>query len=421
MRKILLTSFCIMFVCPFEVSAQTETQIDQISIDIEEVVILQTNKPKSVQERLDQASKRQRLAPAESFAKVYADFKNKLQEKIGLSYSADVSILGQRGSPNGKGTPWQTQYYGSANWDMFSNEIGSGSLQLAYTNVQYWGKSGNDLDNRLGVVSSVNDYTSNAHYFDQLSYTHQMPGKADFLSFTIGQFPIYSFDGSQYNSNQQINFINYALSQNASSSYPSASLGGYLTIAPNSEWTFVVGAQDATNISGSKIDTHHLHNKRFTSFVSISYTPMIENLGEGQYSILLYNQPGVALQPENSNGWSVNLAQNIGKKWSVFARFNGSTHVEPIKQSYVIGGVYNNPLNRNPLDQIGLATAFNKLNKTVNGPGTRSFETVFEGYWAWGISNFITITPDVQFYLNPGLDTNNKTATVASIRATFMF
>ena len=148
---------------------------------------------------------------------------------------------------------------------------------------------------------------------------------------------------------------------------------------------------------------------------------MIENLGEGQYSILLYNQPGVALQPENSNGWSVNLAQNLGKKWSVFARFNGSTHVEPIKQSYVIGGVYNNPLNRNPLDQIGLATAFNKLNKTVNGPGTRSFETVFEGYWAWGISNFITITPDVQFYLNPGLDTNNKTATVASIRATFMF
>ncbi len=413
MKKNLLTGICfgVVVFCfaTSEAAAQTET------------VSLQTNKPKSVQERLEHAAKRHALAEPESFAKAYADFKKDLQDKMGLSYSADISIMGQRGAPNGKGTPWQTQYYGSVNWDMFTSKIGSGSLQFAYTNVQYWGKSGNDLDNRLGVVSSVNDYTANAHYFDQLSYTHQLPGELDWLSVTVGQFPMYTFDGSQYNSNQQINFINYALSQNATSSYPSASLGGYVTIAPNSDWTFVVGAQDATNISGSKINTHHLHDKRFLSFASISYTPTIKGVGTGQYSLLIYNQPSVALQPENSNGWSINLAQNFGEKWGVFARINGSTHVEPIKQSYVLGGVYNNPFNRNALDQIGLAAAVNKLNKTVNGPDTRSVETVFEGYWAWGLSNFMTITPDIQFYLNPGLDKDNKTATVASIRATFMF
>lgn len=113
--------------------------------------------------------------------------------------------------------------------------------------------------------------------------------------------------------------------------------------------------------------------------------------------------------------------QNFGKL-GLFARINGaSDSPETIKQSYVLGGVYNNPLNRNALDQIGLAVAMNKLNKGVNGSGTRSVENVFEAYWVWGISNFLTITPDIQFYVNPGANQKVHTATVASLRATVMF
>ena len=92
-----------------------------------------------------------------------------------------------------------------------------------------------------------------------------------------------------------------------------------------------------------------------------------------------------------------------------------------IKQSYVFGGVLNNPFNRNSLDQFGLATAINKLNKSANGPGTRSWETVLESYMALGISSFATLTPDVQFYINPGATTKHDTATVVSLRATLMF
>ena len=98
-----------------------------------------------------------------------------------------------------------------------------------------------------------------------------------------------------------------------------------------------------------------------------------------------------------------------------------SNSPEEIEQSYSLGIVYNNPLNRNPLDQIGFAGAVNKLNKSVNGEGSRSVENVLEAYWAWGISNFMTITPDIQFYINPGLNTKSRTATVSSLRATLMF
>ena len=363
------------------------------------------------------------LAAENSAEKKYADFKQWLNQKAGLTYSLDISFLGQRAAPNGKGTPWQTQYYGTANWDMFSSDtIGSGSVQIAYTAVRYWGKSAQAINNRIGVISAFNDYTTNANYFDQLSYTHQLAGTLDGVSVTLGQFPMYNFDGGSYNANQQINFLNFALSQNASDTYPSASLGGYLTIAPNETWSFSAGLQDAHNISGESISIHKFGKGKYTAFGSITFSPVIEGLGQGTYSFLYYNQPSVSEQPGTSNGWSLNLQQNLGKKLAVFGRINGASNSpESITQSYVLGMVYNNPLNRNALDQIGFAGAVNKLNKSVNGAGTRSVENVLEAYWAWGISNFLTLTPDIQFYINPGANPGHHTATVSSLRATLMF
>ncbi len=351
----------------------------------------------------------------------YANFKNELAQKTGLSFGLDISFLGQRGNPSGKITPWQVQYYPYFNWNMFDSSIGSGSLQFSYTAVRYWGNNATNLGENLGVVSAVNDYPSNSNSFDQLSYTHQMPEKLDWLSVTLGQFPMYNFDGTAYNSNQQINFLNYALSQNASSAYPLASLGGFLTITPNEDWSFVVGFQDANNVDGTKIDTHHLGDHKYTSFISATYNPTIMNQS-GQYSIMLYNQPSVQSQPTESNGWSINMQQFINEKVALFGRINGtSSSEEEIKQSYVLGGVYNNPFDRNSLDQFGLAVAVNKLNKSMLPQNTRSVESVIEGYYAFGISNFMTLTPDIQVYINPGQDPSNNLALVGSVRATLMF
>ena len=379
---------------------------------------------KSVKKRLDHADFRAKMEAAD-WVKDYNQMKQALADKTGITYSLDISALGQRGAPNGKITPWQFQYYGTVSWNIFkSDTFGTGSVQAAYTAVRYarGPRNGNTLSSNIGVISSVNDYGDNENNFNQLSYTHQFGGKMNVLSVTLGQFPISNFDGGAYDSNQQVNFLNLALSQNGSSTYPTASLGGYISLTANEEWSFTAGMQDATNISGNRITTKHWGDRKFTSFISASYSPTWEGVGSSEISVLFYNQPGVEEQPGTSNGWSVNVSQNIGEKWAVFARVNGAVHSpETIKQSYVLGGVYNNPLGRNPLDQIGVAVAVNKLNKKVNGPGTRSVESVFEAYWAWGISSILTITPDIQFYVNPGENQKSNTATVASIRATLMF
>ena len=357
------------------------------------------------------------------FGDEYAEFKNKLNKDYGLNYAVDVSFMPQRGAPNGDKTAWQTMIYPSFSWTTFNNEYGTGTLNFAYNIVRYGGSSASRIGNNIGVVSGINDYTTKSNSFDELYYTYQLGGKADWLTLALGQFPIYNFDGTDYDSNQQVNFINFALSQNASSTYPTAGVGTYVQITPNDEWSFVLGGQDASNVEAISVRVNDLKDKHFTSFAYASYTPTIKKLGQSEISVLLYNQPGVKEQPETTNGWSLNISQNIGEKFAIFGRVNGvSGNTAEINQSWVLGGVYNNPLNRNPLDQIGLAFAYNKVDeKAVGSNLSSSSEKVIEAYWAWGISKWATITPDIQFYIDPAQNSKSDYGTVLSLRATLFF
>ena len=379
-------------------------------------------KSKSAQQRAE-ISKLRRNLRFSSLGNEYTAFKNALSKDYGFDFSFDVSYMGQRGAPSGKNSAMQTIYYPSFVWTMFNNDYGNLSLNGAYNAVRYGGISAEKLGSRLKTVTQINDYETPSNAFDEMYLAYQLGGKWDWLTIALGQFPLYNFDGTAYDSNQQVNFVNYALSQNASSTYPTASLGSYVQIAPSSAWNIALGAQDATNLEGISIKTNKLHEEHYTTFGSFSYTPTISGLGSGQYSVMLYNQPGVEGQTETTNGWSINLSQNIGEKFNIFARVNGVTgHVAEINRSWVLGWVYNNPLDRNPLDQIGFAVAYNEIDKKAVGSDLKhNNEKVIETYWAWGISKWMTVTPDVQFYIDPAENSKSDYATVFTLRTTFFF
>lgn len=379
--------------------------------------------PKSAKQRIA-ANQERRNNSSESFLQDYADFKNRMSKEHGLDFGGDVSFMGQRGAPSGHKTAFQTIISPYLTWQTFNNEYGVGTLNMSYNIVRYnGGINGNELGSNIGVVTGINDFGDRSNAFDELNYSYQLGGNWDWLTITAGQFPMYNFDGSTYNSNQQVNFINEALSQNASSTYAIAGVGTYATITPTDEWSFTLGAQDASNIEGISVRTNHLSDENYTTFGSLTYSPTIQNLGTGQYSVLLYNQPAVEEQPETTNGYSFNFSQDLGSKWNVFARLNGvSGHTAEVNQSYVLGAVYLNPLERNPLDQIGFAVAYNKIDEQAVGePLNNSSEKVLETYWAWGVSKWMTITPDIQFYIDPAQNPKSDYDTVFSLRTTFFF
>ena len=352
----------------------------------------------------------------------YTAFKNKLSKDYGLSYNLDYSIMPQRTSPNGEHYAFQSLLAPSIAWTAFNNSYGTGVLNASYYSVYYGNTNANDIQGNAGMVTPINDYGSDEQEFADLYFTYQPSGNYNWLTFGLGQYSVYNFDGTDYNSNQQINFINYALSQNASATYSDAGLGAYVQATPGN-WQMVAGFADATNIEAPSIRFNHLDDKHFTTFAQIGYNPQICGLGKGQYSILLYNQPYVHLQQQTTNGWSFNAQQNIGEKTALFARINGVTGEQAVvNQSYVLGGVYNNPLERNELDQIGLAYAYDKIDADAVGENlAHDAEHIIEAYWAWGISKWATLTPDIQFYIHPALNQNSDYGTATSLRLTVMF
>ena len=339
---------------------------------------------------------------------------------LGIDVGVDISYLAQRVSPNGNQTAIQGVYYPYLTWNLFKDRtLGSGQLNVNYTFVRYWGTQASLLQTRANLATAPNDYAANQEFFSQFSYTHTLPGKWDFLSLTVGQFPLYNFDGTTYLDNQQTALMNFALSQNATSAYPSASFGGYVQ-AQNTDFTLAAGYQDATNITGQTIQLDTAFDGKYTLFGSLSWTPQFK-LGAGQYSVLYYYQPSVQKQTENINGWSVNMQQNIGTKWAVFGRANGVNHsVTGVENSFALGAALLNPLERNSQDAILLGVAYNRLSEAGLGYPTymHTAETAVELQWIWGIGKLITLSPDLQIYPRAGLNEKNQFTTVIGLRTT---
>lgn len=352
---------------------------------------------------------------------LYERMKNDLSKNYGIDYNLDYSLMGQRTSPNGKSNAVQSYFAPSLSWTTFNNRYGTGILNLSYNSIFYGNHNAQDLQNRSGLVTDINDFNEEQQSFSGLYYTYQLPERYNWLTIGAGQYTLYSFDGNDYNNDQQQTFINYALAQNGSATYADAGLGAYVQATPGN-WLFVTGFQDATNIAAPSIRFNHLDDKHYTTFAQVGYNPQLK-WGAGQYSIMLYNQPYVKEQPQSTTGWSLNMQQNIGQKLAIFGRINGvSGNMVSIKNSYVAGIAVNNPLNRNPLDQIGLAYAYNDIDETAVGEKiSHSAEQIVETYWAWGISKYATITPDLQFFVHPALNHKSDYGTAVSLRMSVFF
>ena len=129
------------------------------------------------------------------FGQDYLDAKKWITDKLGLQAGVDISYTAQRLAPGGKQTAIQGIYYPYVTWTLFQDKAwGSGVVNFNYNLIRYWGQQASVLQSRGHLANAFNDYPSNMDLFSQLSYTHTLPGKWDWLSVTAGQFPIGNFD-----------------------------------------------------------------------------------------------------------------------------------------------------------------------------------------------------------------------------------
>jgi carbohydrate-selective porin OprB len=133
-------------------------------------------------------------------------------------------------------------------------------------------------------------------------------------------------------------------------------------------------------------------------------------------------ETSVPQQPSQSQGISFSATQDIDARYGVFLRANNASgHAMPIETSVAFGAIVNDPFHRNHLDQAGIGLAWNKTNLSAVQEPVRRSEQLAELYYNFAVFKAMSVTPDVQVYVNPALAPQTSVAAVFTLRTTFNF
>jgi hypothetical protein len=331
----------------------------------------------------------------------YLAFKKSISDQYNFDFFIDFSLFAQFGS---SGHPvWAAVYYPGFSWRPFTDTtIGSGEINFTTGFQNYFGHNTVQQATELGLISLANDWTTDNFTWSTLTYTHTLPGSLNWLSIGGGSYNLFSFDPSLYAANAQTTFISFSFAQDATQTFPNAGVGGYVKAKPNDQFLIAGGVQNATNLRGNGLNTYGYDTDRLLGWGNLQWTPKITGLGDGIYSLLIYDQPAVPVLTSQSTGVSFSASQELAdEKWGVWARINNATGSQiPIRSSYDAGAAVNDPFVRNPSDQIGFGLGWNKTNYQNTGGGVRGGEWVNEIYYRYQVVKAMSLTPDVQVFWN---------------------
>lgn len=350
--------------------------------------------------------------------------KQTISNDYNLDLSIDFSFFPQWGT---SGKPvYAAIYYPSATFRPFTDTpVGSGEIEVTTAHQTFF--TTNDTNTQaahLHLISFANDWTQDDFYWSTVAYTHTLPGSMNWLSFTVGQYNLFSFDPNEYAANAQTSFISYSFAQDATQTFPNAGFGGYASVkTPDGRFNFAGGVQGGTDLDGGVLTTNGFDHCRLVDWGNAQWTPTVSGLGDGIYSLLIYEQPFVPMVSHSSTGVSLSISQELTDRYGTFLRVNNATGPGiPIRTSYAGGAVWNNPIERNPADQAGLALGWDKTNhQAVGTTGVRDGEWVAELFYKATIFKGMNLTPDVQMFWNPGLTLNAGPVAVFTLRTTVSF
>ncbi|HEY1258682.1 MAG TPA: carbohydrate porin [Stellaceae bacterium] len=352
----------------------------------------------------------------------YLGWKEQLQQQYHIEYSVELSLLPQWASPRGGFGGLDFIWSPGLSWQPFADSgIGSGKVTFWAQQNQFWaGPNTTVFQERAGLLTPPSDWGPNATDYAVLTYTHTLPDDWRWLSATFGQYSFSAYDGNEYAGN----FINYALAQNATSTYVSGDLGRLSPSRSTGAGRGLVlagGFQGAANFSGSSFMTRGLASGKEAYFGAARWSPNV--LAGGVYGLLWYSQPALpSLETTASRGLSFSAVQNVDHDWGLFLRANTvSGRSSVIAGSVAWGVVRNDPFRRDPLDRVGFGLVWDKTNLAAVAAPARPAEWISEICYDYTIFKGLRVTPDIQYYFDPALTPHSGPIAVFTLRTTLVF
>lgn len=358
-------------------------------------------------------------------AEVY--FNPELYEGKGVS-----STYGMAGFPNG-----EAQKNGS--WD-----FGYGDARLFLRQVIGLGGATEHIDADQNQLAGMEDISR--------------------VTLTAGKFSATDiFDNNTYSHDPRGQFFNWALMDSAAWDYPANTRGytqGFAVELNQEHWALRYGAFLVPMTPNSNDLTFHGFNNLGQVIELEERYKLGSNPGKARFLAFLNRDRGADFADalalgddintamaeqrqwgDNKYGFAVNLEQQVMENVGAFARLswnNGATEdfmFTQIDESLAGGVSLDGKMWGRPEDVIGIGGAVNGVSSEQRkaledgyygimlGDGTLSYspEAIFETYYAFHFLQYATLSPDYQFALNPGYNTDRGPVNIFAVRLHLQF
>jgi porin len=326
--------------------------------------------------------------------------------------------------------------------------IEGGSLYMLTEGV--WSKSAGVDGSSAGSFFGVNGDARDRRSTDitELWYEHRFLdeslhlrlGKMDLTAGFEHRICPAGFDFSAYANDEHTQFLNNALIHNPTIPFPDYGLGLAVHYVPASICYLSAAVADArADLRETGFDTTFHKQDHFFYIVETGFTPRLESANgplQGAYRAGLWYDPQDKERFSNGQtsqddaGFYVTVDQMLHRENSepedtqglgVFSRYGwADSKVNEIADSWSIGLQYQGPVPGRDEDVLGLGFAQGFFSDQASG-FTEDYESMWELYYSAQLTDWMALSPGIQYVTNPGGDESVADAVVFGVRMQVSF
>ena len=379
---------------------------------------------------------------------------NEALEPSGIDFALSLANIYQLNAKGGTSTHrrqgrWTGRYDLEMNMDLNKLAgIEGGSIYMHSRGS--WSRQDIDVTS-FGSAFGANGVADGREAFNIIELWYEQSFTDDTLRLRIGKLDMtggfecrgcpVSFDGNMYANDECCQFLNAALVNNPTIPFPDYGLGAIIHWSPIEHWYLSVGAADAqADKCETGFDTTLHDEDYFVYMVETGITPQLDSANgplQGAYRVGVWYDPQPKANSDESKtyrddtGLYVSCDQMLAKEnndpddaqgLGAFFRYGYASSLENDMTNFFSAGFqYQGPFCGRDEDVLGLGFAHGSFSDSADATYTNDHESVAELYYSAQVTEWMNLSPSIQYVANPGGVDGTSDAVVLGLRAVMAF
>jgi porin len=332
--------------------------------------------------------------------------------------------------------------------------LGIAGASLYMLSEGTWSREGIDttgVRSPDGTAFGVNGDFAPRQAFNIIELWYQQSLLDDTLQFRIGKLDMtggfecrgcpVSFDGNMYANDENTQFLNSALVNNPTIRFPDYGLGAIIHWNPLEQWYVSLGAADAqADKRETGFNTTFHDEDYFVYMAETGVTPHLHSdkgILPGAYRVGVWYDPQPKAHSDASKDYRDDAGLYVSCDQKLVNESDDSTDTQglggffrygyaagrtnDIADFYSLGLQYQGLFEGRDDDVLAVGYAHGVFSNRADSTYTEDYESATELYYSVQVTQWMTLSPSVQYVTNPGGDSSVKDAVVVGLRALITF